>query len=422
MIPANRFSKFANILTPTIPAPNTVGANNYTVIKNFIDDANTATVRTDQTLNNSHSLFQRFMYYKGSQLQPGTFNASDLPQRGRNLAVGHTWVLSSSWVNELRFGYNYAYHLNAQISPEGRNWTSDLGLRNLAAANFPLAYGRPVLTISGFSGQGEGGNTQGATENIYSVSNATSRTFGGHTLRFGMQAQFRTFEHLTDNSTRGNFTFNGNFTGNAVADYLLGYCSTCAGRVRRLCRDLQVTNHRAVYRRQLASKRQAEPAARTAMGIPRAVGRAERRGSSVRRRNGQDRVQRAADDDARRAGAARSSTGTLFPRWNPAEGSQQLGASRRRGLQPDRQDGRAFRVRRVLRQPQSQRAAVHAPDSALLRAILVESGGRRSAAGRYALSRSQQHPAVPGAVLHGSDESVVVYDAMERERSTEPWA
>jgi hypothetical protein len=229
IIPANRFSKFANTLTPTIPAPNTVGANNYTVIKNFVDDANTATVRTDQTLNNSHSLFQRFMYYKGSQLQPGTFNASDLPQRGRNLAVGHTWVLSSSWVNELRFGYNYAYHLNAQISPEGRNWTSDLGLRNLAAATFPLAYGRPVLTISGFSGQGEGGNTQGATENIYSVSNATSRTFGGHTLRFGMQAQFRKFEHLTDNSTRGNFTFNGNFTSNSVADYLLGYCSTCAG-------------------------------------------------------------------------------------------------------------------------------------------------------------------------------------------------
>ena len=229
IIPSNRFSNFARILTPTIPAPNSSGANNYTVIRNFIDDSNTATVRADQTLNDSHSLFQRFMYYKGSQLQPGTFTTTDLPQRGRNLAMGHTWVLSSSWVNEVRFGYNYAYHLNAPISPEGRNWTSDLGLRNLAAATFPLAYGRPAWGIAGFSGQGEGGNTQGATENIYSVSNATSRTFSGHTLRFGVQAQFRTFEHLTDNSTRGNFTFNGNFTGNSVADYLLGLCSTCAG-------------------------------------------------------------------------------------------------------------------------------------------------------------------------------------------------
>jgi hypothetical protein len=229
VIPASRFSTFARVLAPTIPAPNSAGANNYTIIRDFVDDADTATLRADQTLSNNHSLFQRFMYYKGSQLQPGAFTLTDLPQRGRNLAVGHTWVISSSWVNELRVGYNYAYHLNAPVSPEGRNWTSDLGLRNLAAATFPLAYGRPNVAMAGFSGQGEGGNTQGATENIYSVSNATSKTFGGHTLRFGLQAQFRKFDHLTDNSTRGNFTFNGNFTGNSVADFLLGYCSTCAG-------------------------------------------------------------------------------------------------------------------------------------------------------------------------------------------------
>jgi hypothetical protein len=229
VIPRSRFSKFANILAPTIPAPNTTGANNYTVIKNFIDDSNTASIRADQTLNNSHSFFQRFLYYKGSQMQPGTFNATNYPQDGRNLAVGHTWVMSSAWVNEFRFGYNYAYHLNAPISPDGRNWTADLGLQNLSAATFPLAYGRPNVAMAGFSGQGEGGNTQGATENIYSFSNATSRTFSGHTLRFGVQAQFRKFQHLTDNSTRGNFTFNGNFTGNSVADFLLGYCSTCAG-------------------------------------------------------------------------------------------------------------------------------------------------------------------------------------------------
>src|SRR5688572_6134739 len=98
IIPASRFSTFARVLTPTIPAPNTAGANNYTVIKDFIDDADTATIRADQTLNSSHSLFQRFMYSRGSQLQPAAFNVTDFPQRGRNLAVGHTWVVSSSWV------------------------------------------------------------------------------------------------------------------------------------------------------------------------------------------------------------------------------------------------------------------------------------------------------------------------------------
>ena len=186
------------------------------------------------------------------------------------------------------------------------------------------------MTISGFSGQGEGGNTQGATENIYSVSNATSRTFGGHTLRFGLQAQFRKFEHLTDNSTRGNFTFNGNFTGNSVADYPARLLFDLRRGVRRLAGDLPLPDHRAVHRRQLAGERQAEPPARIAVGIPRAVGGAERRGSRVRRRNRQDRLQRAADDDARRAGAARPPAGALFSRRNPPEGFQQLGTSHRR--------------------------------------------------------------------------------------------
>ena len=320
IIPTNRFSTFARILTPTIPAPNTAAANNYTVIKNFLDDANTATIRTDQTLNNSHSLFQRFMYYKGTQLQPAAFTASDLPQRGRNLALGHTWVISSSWVNEIRFGYNYAYHLNAQISPEGRNWTSDLGLKNLAASSFPLAYGRPVLTISGFSGQGEGGNTQGATENISSVSNATSKTFGGHTLRFGLQAQFRKFDHLTDNSTRGNFTFNGNFTGNAVADYLLGYCSTCAGAFGASA----ATYHSPTIAPFIDDTWQVSDKLTLQLGLrwEYLAPWAEQNGveAAFDADRGQDRVQRAADDVAGRAGPARHSAGTLFPRWHRPEG------------------------------------------------------------------------------------------------------
>jgi hypothetical protein len=76
---------------------------------------------------------------------------------------------------------------------------------------------------------GEGGITQGATENIFSVSNATSWSRGAHNLRFGLQAQYRRYEQLTEVPPRGGFTFNGQFTGNQVADFLLGYCSTCTG-------------------------------------------------------------------------------------------------------------------------------------------------------------------------------------------------
>ena len=229
VIPSGRFSSFARVLAPTIPAPNNPGVNNYLAIKDFTDDADTGTVRGDQVLSSKHNLFARLLLYKGAQLNPGAFTYTNFPQTGRNLAIGETWVISQSIVNEIRVGYNYAYHLNAPISLDGRNWVADIGLKNLAGGTDPLDYGRPGFNLSGFSGNGEGGITQGATENILSVSNATSWVRGSHTVRFGLQAQYRSFEHLTEVPPRGGFTFNGQFTGNPVSDFLLGYCSTCTG-------------------------------------------------------------------------------------------------------------------------------------------------------------------------------------------------
>src|SRR5262245_54641315 len=221
IIPASRFSNFAKTLGPTVPAPNNAGSNNFRNVQPFNDDADTADVRVDVT-GGKHNFFGRFLTYKGSQVNPSLFSFTNFPQTGRNLAVGDTWVVSPSIVNETRIGYNYAHHLNAPISLDGRNWVGDIGLKNLAGGTDPIDYGRPGFNITGFSGNGEGGITQGATENILSVSNATSWVHRRHNVRFGIQAQFRRFEHLTEVPPRGGFTFNGQFSGNPVADFLLG--------------------------------------------------------------------------------------------------------------------------------------------------------------------------------------------------------
>jgi len=230
IIPSNRFSNFAKVLAPTIPGPNAAGVNNFLGIIPFNDDADTTTFRSDQTLNAKHQLFERYLYYNGRQVNPGPFTFTNFPQKGQNFALGETWLVSQNVVNEIRFGYNYAYHLNSPISLDGRNWVSDIGLRNLAGGTDPIDYGRPAYTLSGYNpAGGEGTITQGATENIFSVSDALSWVKGKHNLRMGIQAQFRKYEQLTEVPPRGNFTFNGQFTGNSIADFMLGYCSTCTG-------------------------------------------------------------------------------------------------------------------------------------------------------------------------------------------------
>jgi hypothetical protein len=237
IIPAARISQFANTLTPTIPAPNNAGSNNYLVNKNFLNNYNTVTFRADQVLSQRHSLFERYIWHDASQTAPATFSATNFPQSGQNVSVGDTFLITPKLVNELRLGYNRAYHLDAPInfgSPD-TNWVQKAGLTNLAGGTDAIDLGRPNFAISGYSGQGEGTITQGATENIYSLSDGISDVFGRHTLQAGAQLQNRRFFQITEVPPRGQFTFNGQFTGvsgnsiASIADYLLGYCSSCQG-------------------------------------------------------------------------------------------------------------------------------------------------------------------------------------------------
>lgn len=240
-IPQSRITPFAALQLDAIPAPTSSGAsNNYQTVRDFVEDTDTVTLRFDQVMNTSHTLFQRLIWYDSQQVIPGAITDTGRPQKGRNLAVGHTWVISPSVVNEIRFGYNYAFHSGQSLYGTedylARNFVADTGLRNLYGQEDPVYYGRPGASIAGFGGIVPATGVQpGATDNIFSISNATSKVAGAHNLRFGFQAEYRKVFMTTTTGARGGFTFNGRATGganrqpNAVADFLLGYCSTCTG-------------------------------------------------------------------------------------------------------------------------------------------------------------------------------------------------
>jgi outer membrane receptor protein involved in Fe transport len=230
-IPASRFSRFARVLSPTIPAPNVSGANNFLTTRKFEDDWDNITVRTDYNLSTKQTLFVRYIWYDASQFLPAAFTSTIFPQSAQNVSVGHTYAISSSLINEVRVGYNRADNIWVPQSLDGKNWTELLGLRNLASLTDPIDLGRPGWTIAGYTGQGEVTPTQGAVENVYSLSDTVSKVLRKHTVAFGVQGQHRRFNHITEVPPRGSITFNGNFSGNAMADYLLGFCSTCQGAV-----------------------------------------------------------------------------------------------------------------------------------------------------------------------------------------------
>jgi hypothetical protein len=187
-IPANRIVPFASLQLDKIPIANLPGnANNYRIIRNFTENTDTVTFRLDQVLSSSHNLFERFMWYDSQQVIPGAFNDQGRPQKGRNFAAGHTWVLSPTLVNEVRFGYNYAYHV-AENLIDGEDYLSrncqDIGLKNLQAASRKIFDAGATIT-------------SWRNRTARSVSKVRRRTFsistrclraGAHNLRFGFQA------------------------------------------------------------------------------------------------------------------------------------------------------------------------------------------------------------------------------------------
>ena len=78
------------------PTPNAAGANNFRAIKAFNDDADTADVRLDQVISQKHTLFERFLYYKGESAEPVALQLYELPadraQSRRRRDVGRVAV------------------------------------------------------------------------------------------------------------------------------------------------------------------------------------------------------------------------------------------------------------------------------------------------------------------------------------------
>ena len=87
IIPPSRFSNFAQHPGADHPGAQHRGANNYTVDQGLHRRRGHGDGPGRPVDQQQHNLFQRFMYYKGSQLQPGRVQLHRTCRRtGRNLA------------------------------------------------------------------------------------------------------------------------------------------------------------------------------------------------------------------------------------------------------------------------------------------------------------------------------------------------
>jgi hypothetical protein len=138
-------------------------------------------------------------------------------------------LIRPNLINEFRFGF--ARH-NANLSPGsqsgGRNFAAGIGLKNLLSINNPEAYSPPTVAITGFTGAG-GIALITQRVNTFSYVDNLSWILARHSIKAAVD--IRRLLHDTRNigATHGSFAFQGNFSGNPLADFLLGIPRTASG-------------------------------------------------------------------------------------------------------------------------------------------------------------------------------------------------
>ncbi len=142
-----------------------------------------------------------------------------------NWQVSHTWAFRSNIVNQLRVG-----HVEARADQKGIGCPQadvDFLQSTGTFTGLPDAQREcPSIGIQGFAGTGGAVNAYSASNQpMWDISNTTTWMKGSHTLNFGLSYRRWWLQRDLATGFLGNYAYNVGFTGNPVADMLLGYYS-----------------------------------------------------------------------------------------------------------------------------------------------------------------------------------------------------
>ena len=230
-IPQSRFSRLAQVAVRNnwFPAPNTSAAQgNFQAVRTFPQVQDQFTIRGDQDLAGFGRLF--FRYTDTAYENTTASNTIDLGNRvfvqdTTNWQVSHSWPILNTLVNQFRLG-----RVDARADQHGIACPqADVDFLNVSGVFTSIPDDQrecPSIGMLGYSGTGGAVNAYTASNQpMWDVSNTTTWVRGQHTLNFGVNYRRWSLQRDLATGFLGNYAFNVGFTGNVVADMLLGYYS-----------------------------------------------------------------------------------------------------------------------------------------------------------------------------------------------------
>lgn len=227
-IPANRLDAIAQKILAFLPLPQTSAAtSNFTYESPSNQDNRRWDIRVDQILSDKQNLFFRYSnqvtdigvtsslppsngeYYSGS-------GANNTLSRG--FVLGYNTVWTSSLVSSVRAGWNDLSWVNTFPSQS----LTGIGIPGVLTSN----PGFSSISITGYPSLGVTNVPNSDTSEDRQLSGDVTWSKGSQSIKFGVQAYWLQTNFLSSQRSSGIFSFNGQYTGNALADFLLGAAYT----------------------------------------------------------------------------------------------------------------------------------------------------------------------------------------------------
>jgi hypothetical protein len=255
-IPPSRWDPLGKKLMDLYPAPNLPGTiaasgqniNNYGVSRKGRENTHKGDVKADYSLSTKDMLSARWSYFRQDIYRDGIFEgiADGVGNQGAqfntNQSYGVTWTrtLSPSLVNAVRFGYNRTYATFSQSSITGVGAAS-FGFQGIPAPAIADGNGGlPLISPSGYNQLGTRNfRPQFQEPHLFQLLESLSVSRGAHSIRLGFETRQKNNRFLDSQRTVPAYTFGGRFTGEAMADLLVGYLQQFDANTQAVVEQLQ---------------------------------------------------------------------------------------------------------------------------------------------------------------------------------------
>lgn len=225
VIPANRIDPTAvNLIKALMPLPNN-GGGGYTYISpvaNNQDDLNEDQylARVDHTFGPHDTSFAHYFYNQDNSTGEGAGNLPNRPHlkyfRNQNVALDWTHTFNPNLLNTAVFGFTRVAHHRGPTAPVG--WEEFGGP---ASGSAPGVTTDLFTSVNGsINASGDGAFVQ--NRQTWQYTDSLNIIRGKHTLTFGGDYRREASNRTEDYATDPSFNFNGQYSGNALVDLLLG--------------------------------------------------------------------------------------------------------------------------------------------------------------------------------------------------------